>query len=137
MALKLTEMFGRYHRATRVLRDWIGNDGIPIEQEKAESRAAICLHCPANSPARWWEKAANMIADAIRKQLEVKNKMGLRLSTEDKVGMCRACGCCIRLKVWVPIEHIRAHVTSRDREGFQNASANHPRGLRCWIENEL
>ena len=135
MALRLTELVKRFHQGTQILREWLGNDAVPVEQEKAEARASVCVHCPKNYKARWWESAVGAIADAIRRQIEVKNKISMKVSVENEIGMCRCCGCALPLKVFVPIGHIRNHITAEHRACFQNI--NHPRGLQCWIENEL
>lgn len=93
----------------RVLDDWLGAGGLPVPQEQANHRAAICLECPENREPGWWDRVANEIASAIRRTLSMKNDLKYSVNSEEKLGMCRKCGCCIALKVHAPIEHIKDH----------------------------
>lgn len=106
------------------LLDWLGSGGIPVAKELAESRAIVCETCPENRAPKWWEWAKNPIADCIRERLEVKTAMQLRVSNEDGLNMCRVCGCCIRLKVWTPLERILPNVDVSEFPEY------------CWIRRE-
>lgn len=113
-----------------ILADWIGDGGVPVSPNMAEARAAMCLNCPHHEPGRWWNIFfRDPIAKAIRRTLEFKNRMNLRLFDEDKFGMCLKCGCSPRLKVWVPIEHIAAHTPPEQVAEFPKD--------RCWIRSEI
>jgi len=116
-----------------ILRDWLG-DGDPVHPMVAEARAQRCTTgnegkpCPLNIEANWWDRVKSTIADWIRYELELKNKMELKVPQEDALGMCKACGCCLRLKVWTPIKHIKDHITPaqlKTTPGF------------CWIRAEI
>lgn len=118
------------------MRDWLG-EGVPVPQEYANGRAVACLigdngnPCPHNRSPKWWEKLfKDPIAAAIREQLEVKNRMKLATPHDEQIHMCSICGCCLSLKVWTPIEFIKAHTSPREREQFPTW---------CWqkIEMEL
>ncbi len=111
-----------------LLRDWLGEGGHPVERPLAFDRATVCCACPLNTAPNWWGKFTNAIAMTIRKQLEIKNKMSLQLIMEESLSMCSACGCSARLKVWVPIEHIKSHTESDTMELFHS---------KCWIRKEL
>lgn len=76
---------------------------------------------------KWWEVVKSTIADWIKSVLEIKSKMNLRLSCEDEMMMCRACGCCARLKVWVPLEVIVSKTTPEMMKKFVSD---------CWIKTE-
>jgi len=101
------------------LLDWLGSGGQPVVPELAQARASICETCVENRAPRWWEVVKDPVADCILELLEVKTAMNLRVENEEKVNMCRVCGCCIRLKVWVPIQHV-----SQNKEKFPE---------HCWI----
>lgn len=112
-----------------ILRDWLGGGGEVVPQDKAEARVKICLKCPHHFPARWWEQAfKNPVARAIRRQLEVKNKIGLKLSCEESLGLCRICGCCLRTKSWTPIRYIGDHTSAEKLSEYPDF---------CWIKTEI
>lgn len=111
-----------------ILRDWLGPAGQPVHTTIAERRAALCRKCQQNQPGRWWETAKDKIADAIKLHLETKNAISLHVEHEEETGMCRQCGCCIRLKVWCPIQLIKNHT------GYKQL-AKYPD--HCWIKNEI
>jgi hypothetical protein len=111
-----------------LLADWLGEGGIPVGREKAESRSVICEACRMNRPGRIWESIKHMAALWIRKELEVRNKLGLQLPNDDKLGICNGCRCCNGLKVWTPIKHIKAHMSP---EVIQKLDPS------CWIKGEM
>jgi len=111
------------------LRDWLGDDGKTVTPDVAEDRAKVCLGCPQNSHPNWWERLLkDPIANAIRRELEIKNKMNIHLHEEENLHMCRICGCATRLKVWAPLAHIKDHTTPQSLEKMPP---------HCWIKNEL
>jgi len=113
-----------------LLADWLGHGLDVVPMTVARQRAQTCLdnHCQENRAPRWWETLQNTIALTIRRQLEIKNKLDLRLSTEEHLHMCRKCGCCLKLKVWVPFDHIRSHLHPTLADTFPNY---------CWIKKEF
>lgn len=108
------------------LLDWLGDGGKPVTLALAQSRAWVCETCPENRAPRWWELAKDPVADCIRSSLEVKNGMSMAVANEEKLSMCRVCGCCIRLKVWTPLRHIIDHTP--DTGKFPE---------HCWIRTEV
>lgn len=63
------------------------------------------------------------VASAVRAQIELKNKENLRVDGEKSLGVCSACKCVLRLKVWCPMQTIKANT---DEETFKSL---HP---DCW-----
>lgn len=112
-----------------VLKDWLGEGGHPVEQSLAEKRALKCLACPEHHAGQWWETAKDAIATTIKELLQIKHNLSLRLRDEDRLGMCKICGCCTRLKPWVPIKHIASHTPDDVRERYPTDT--------CWVANEL
>lgn len=118
-----------------VLSAWVGSGGKPVANELAQARANVCAgtnpdgsdKCPLNGHGEWWQSAVGDIADVIRQILEFKNRMRISVSNEDKLFMCSACGCCARLKVHTPLDHI-----------LKNSSPETMAKLdpRCWILKE-
>jgi len=118
-----------------LLADWLGDGGAPVEPFKAEFRAQHCLSgdngkpCPHNREPGWWDRhTKDPVAQWMRKQLELKNRMSLRLSGENELGICDVCGCCLKLLVWSPIERIREHTDAKEIEKLPNW---------CWKRAEL
>lgn len=121
----------------QLLRDWLGDGGAPVSQMAAEHRAYTCVNgkagdpCPLNKAPHWWnllENAKSAIAETIRAELELKQHLQMRVTSEEGLAMCSACGCCLKLKVWTPIEHIRAHTTPENIDKTP---------LFCWMRREL
>lgn len=116
------------------IADWLGGTGLTVSPVLAEFRADRCTKgndgkpCPNNMAPGWWNTAKEVVADWIRKQLEVKNNMRIATSQDDDLHMCKSCGCCIKLKVWTPLEHIRAHTPTDQINKYPNY---------CWIRKEL
>ena len=51
------------------------------------------------------------VALAIRRHLEVKNKVGLRVLGEKSLGTCDVCHCVLRLLVHEPQENVKRQMT--------------------------
>lgn len=117
-----------------LLKDWLGQGFNHVTPQKAAHRSLACLHgdngmeCPHHKMARWWETAKHKVADVIKKQLQLKSRFKLATPFDDKMKICAICRCCMALKIWTPIEHVRKH-TSKDTE-----SKLPP---HCWIRKEL
>lgn len=129
------------------LKDWLGDGTSPVEFAVAQSRANVCLHtkvptgyqtasgpeekegCPLNRHPNWWERwLSDPIANAIRRQLEIKQRMDLSLPEESNLNMCQPCGCCLKLKVWAPTEHLKRHTSPQVMEKLPNY---------CWLKKEV
>lgn len=117
-----------------LLRDWLGDSGLPVTPMVAEFRSHRCVSgnggqpCPRNVEPNWWDKVKSEIALWIRKEIEVKEGMKLRVEHEDKVHMCSACGCCLKLKIWTPAVHLKAHITQKQIDKTPSY---------CWLRKEL
>ena len=126
-AQKKTSVVGKVRNVAAgvgVLLEWLGSGAKPVDQSLADSRAAICATCPKNNGGDWMAYVTKPIADKIRTQLEIRNDLQLRTPHDDKLTVCSACSCPLKLKVFVPIEHILAH-TSEDTKTKLDP--------RCWI----
>lgn len=115
-------------RGAATLADWIGDGAEPVPEMIADVRASICARCPLNRPKEdFAEVITGKIADAIYDQTIVKNALGRTTKVEDALGVCDACGCSLRLKVWVPLETIRARTDAATMDDFAPG---------CWIRSE-
>jgi len=90
------------------LKSWLGDDGKPVDQDEADERAVVCLTCPQNQPAQLGDLFTVAAQAFIHKQLEHKNEMKLATAYDEKLGVCQACLCPLKLKVWTPMQHILA-----------------------------
>lgn len=116
------------------LTDWLG-DLDPVHEMVALFRAERCVQanngepCPWNVEPNWWERhAKHPVAQFIRKEMELKTGMNLRTGYDDKLHMCKLCGCALQLKVWVPMRHLEGR-TNKDK--FAKAPT------WCWVKKEM
>lgn len=92
------------------LADWVGEGFNPVDQDEAERRARGCSRCPLNDiKTGFMENIVGVVADKLHAALEMKSKLKLRTEKDDELGVCDACGCTMKLKVWVPKETILAN----------------------------
>jgi hypothetical protein len=110
-----------------ILKDWLGDGCKPVHPGVAESRAKTCEVCPKNQDPRWWEMAVDLVAGSIRQYIEHKNSLELSVPNESNLGMCRVCGCCLPLKVHVPLDHILKNTKTETLARFPE---------NCWITKE-
>ncbi len=105
--------------------DLFGPDGKVVSKEEAERRAAICAACPENNTKTSLKTLfIEAAAATIQKQYELLHEMNLRTSKDAELGVCKACLCPTKSKVWVDMSHIKAHM-SAEVEAKLDAS--------CWI----
>lgn len=108
----------------RVLLDWLGSGGKPVEPSVAESRSEICAGCPKNGKGNWTRYFTVPASRTIQLQLELKNNLKLETGQDEKLGVCEACLCPLKLKVWAPMQHILKELTPGARKDLDP---------RCWI----
>lgn len=114
----------RIAAGVKTLLDWLGSGGKPVETTEAESRATTCELCPLNKPGDWKSYFTQPVANQIRIQLEMKNRLQLKTSKDDKLGVCTGCDCPLRLKVWTPMEHVLKNTTEETKNRLVP---------QCWI----
>jgi len=107
-----------------VLTDWLGDGAEPVSPEVAEPRAATCAGCPKNRPGNLGDFFTTEASELIRKQLEAKSDMNLSTKSDGSLGVCSACLCPLKLKVWTPIEHVLKHTSDEVKKQLDE---------RCWI----
>jgi len=106
-----------------VIAEWLGSGGHVVDKDEAQRRANICLKCPLNQTTPILTAA---VAAAVKKHLEVKNGLGLRVNGEKQLQTCGACGCVIRLLCWLPFDKILSEMTDDERETIMKHAPN------CW-----
>lgn len=105
---------------TVAVKGWLGAGGEVVDEPEAQRRADICAGCPCNVKEG---AVTDVIADAIRFYLELKNKVGLKVKGEDDLGVCSKCGCQVRLLVHEPLELVHSQLL----EGENQSLPDH-----CW-----
>jgi hypothetical protein len=101
--MNLLDRASKYIHGITVLKDWIGDGGFSVDQHTAQSRTNKCLLCPMNKPGL---KLADAVSGEIKKQMELKRDIQLRVIGEKALFTCEACLCPLPLKVWTPIQNI-------------------------------
>lgn len=99
----------------------------PATHDLAVKRAAVCVDCPQNGKGgfeRWFTLPAS---ERIRKQIERKAEMELSTPSDDKLGVCEACLCPLKLKVHFPLNFILKHMAADVKAKLDP---------RCWILSE-
>lgn len=121
--------------AIELLKDWLGDKILHVEQSQADHRSLACIRgedtfgCPHNRPAKNWEKYTKVaVAEVVRGQLELKHRMKMATPFDDHLGICDICGCWLSLAVWTPIDRIREHTTPKQHAKFPE---------HCWKKKEL
>lgn len=104
--------------------DWLGSGGQPVAKELAEQRASVCVTCPMNQDGDWFIEKASQL---IKAQIGMKNDLSLKTSVDDKLYTCKVCLCPLPLKVWAPLDTVRAHMKDEVRKELPDF---------CWINRE-
>lgn len=125
--MKLFERLHAYGVGARTLLDWLGEGGMPVTQEKADSRAAVCCSCPSNKPGDWLDRMAAEVAAGVMAQRRAKLAMGLRVRQEDNLHHCEVCHCHLPTKIWVPFDVIEARTTMATWKALPS---------HCWMVKE-
>lgn len=110
------------------LSDWLGSGGKPVPQELANGRAETCAGCPKNMPGDWTSFFTLPAADLIRRQLAKRTELSVSTPLDDRINVCSACYCPLKLKVHCPIEHIQARMP----DAVKNELAPD-----CWVLREI
>lgn len=92
-------------QGARILAEWLGDGGTPVDRRQAQDRIDTCNRCIHNKPtdARSVTKA---VAEAILEQEQARNDLAMFLQGEGLAGTCDVCGCYLKLKVWVPLSYL-------------------------------
>lgn len=114
-----------------LLFEWEQSKLPPEPQEVAESRAAVCVQCPANENKKLTDWFTVPVANQISKKFERLHNLKLVTSQHAKLFTCRACLCPLALKVFTPKELIIKKTSESQK---QELTKENP---KCWILQEL
>jgi len=96
----------------------------------ADKRAAICVQCPQNGSGGLSRYFTVPVATLIKSRFERLHEMKLVTPNDAQLGVCDACLCPLRLKVWTPMEFIVKHTEKNAWPKFQQTTP------RCWVLDE-
>ncbi len=114
----------------RTIGEWLDSNAPTVEQELADTRAAICAACPMNGQGEFSKWFVAPAAAAIKRQVEKINARGLKTASDEKLGVCEGCTCAMKVKVWVPIGFIKLHTSDATMDALRKAPA-------CWQVKEI
>jgi hypothetical protein len=100
--------------------EWLGEGGIVVDYQTAQSRAITCLKCPQNQKG---DIVTSTVAMAIKRHLEVKNLLNLKVQGEKKLGQCKVCRCVIRLLIWEEQSRVKEQLKYEDQSQYP---------AECW-----
>lgn len=109
------------------LAEWMWEGAKPVDPVIATGRARVCAACPRNQPgdmSNFFERATS---ELIRNQIYMLSGEGLSTQHDSKLGVCDACFCPLRLKVWTPLSNIVNHMSDEVKNDLDP---------KCWILEE-
>jgi hypothetical protein len=107
-----------------LLEEWQDQGYPTVPAAEADPRAAICASCPQNGLGdltRWFTIFAS---EQIRRRIETAQKLELKTPSDDKLGICEACLCPLKLKVHVPLPLIQKHLIPKTKDALDP---------HCWV----
>lgn len=120
--INIIDQAKKFAEGAQTIKDWLNNGADTVSKADAQKRANVCLKCPMNQPGG---VVSSTVAAAIRKQVELKNNLKLRVDGEKSLLTCTGCGCVLRLKIWLPLENLGV---DKDELGKFDPS--------CWMREE-
>ena len=102
--------------------EWLGPNKYPVDYETAQSRALTCLECPKHVKGN---AVTESVAVAIKRQMELKKHLNLRVQGEKRLMTCGACQCPLRLKIWEQLSRVLPAPNEWDKYWE-----------KCWLKTE-
>ena len=109
------------------LGDWIGSGANPVSQEVADSRAATCVKCPLNKEGDLSNFFERGTSEMLRSAIAAAKEVRLVTRFDKQLGVCDACYCPMKLKVWMPLAHINKQMSDETRAALDP---------KCWVLSE-
>lgn len=104
--------------------EWYGQGNQTVPQDKANARASVCSQCPKNKKADLGDFFTVKAAAIIQRQIEKRREMKLETRFDDQLGICDACLCPMKLKVWTPLALILKHLQPELKAALHHG---------CWV----
>lgn len=112
----------------RILYEWFGEGGVPVEHALAQSRANCCVACPKNSADKG---LLSTLSATAHRHLEHRSEMKMSVAGEERLGVCLVCHCPMKLKIHTPIDLIAEHTTKETMRELDNIPTP------CWVRDEV
>lgn len=114
----------------KTLMEWDDSGEPPVGRDLATSRASVCVACPLNQQGDWTDWFTIPAAELIQRRIQKAAARNLSTVHDERLKLCSACGCPLRLKVHVPIEWIGKRLSPEQRSRMESAPS-------CWVIGEL
>jgi len=114
----------------KTLNAWLDSGEPPVPADQSAKRAATCVACPLNGSSDLTSWFTIPAAASIKRQLERMQKRNISTSLDDKLGVCSACLCPLKLKVQTPLKFIQPNMSGETLNDLR-------RGANCWLVSEL
>lgn len=114
-------------QGVRSLHDWVESGEPAVPTELAEQRAATCVACPLNGKGgleEWFTKPAS---EAVKIQIAKLADRKLSTTLDDKLNVCVACICPLKLLVQTPLKYKLSHMGDETRKALDPG---------CWVLSE-
>jgi hypothetical protein len=112
----------------KTLIEWLDAGEKPVDRDLATSRAKTCSECPKNESGDWTRLFTVPAAELIRRQVAKAQEMAMSTIYDEKLHLCSACACPLKLKVHVPISWITKRLTEEQKVRLDQS---------CWIPKEV
>src|SRR5258705_10206854 len=96
--------WGDVLRGTQTIADWAVHGLKHVDQTLAAARADVCSRCYYNVQIAGLCGGCQDLSN-----LAAKVTLGRRTCSEPLLKPCRVCKCSLAVKVWVPLQTVRAH----------------------------
>lgn len=111
----------------KALVKWLASGADAVPAELANKRGETCAACPLNERGSWERFFTVPVSEAIRGALNQRQGMKLSTTSDEKLGVCTACLCPIKLKVHLKLSEILPELSAEARGNLDKA---------CWITSE-
>lgn len=110
-----------------LLLEWEESEEPPVAPDLSARRAQICASCPVNGKSPLTEWFTVPAAELIRKRISRLNELNLSTPLDDKINVCIACLCPLKLKVHTPLHLALKHLLPESRSALDPG---------CWMLHE-
>lgn len=118
--------FRKLHVGASTLVDWFGGGACPVDLKVADMRASVCVRCPMNQSGSWHDRWGEYADTVLGVFWWLKTK-GCETDKDERLHICMACDCPMKVKVWVPRDVIDRHLSEETKNKLWS---------ECWMRNK-